>query len=120
MRTLIAIFFLLCNILIYADSITMRDGVKAWIDREYLISDLDGIFQPQKAVPVQKCTGFTIIIPRGTTKALIALYSGKGAADMAKNHGLKPLNKSIYIGRNEQRKMSKYDLFIVDNPPEKN
>ena len=119
MRTLIAIFFLLCNILVYADSITMRDGVKAWSDREYLISDLDGIFQPQKSVPVQKCTGFTIIIPRGTTKALIALYSSKGAADMAKNHGLKPLNKSIYIGREEQRKMSKYDLFIVDNPPEK-
>ena len=38
MRTLVAMFFLLCNILVYADTITMRDGVKAWIDREYLIS----------------------------------------------------------------------------------
>ena len=121
MKKMLLLAVLACCAVLTADDLLMKNGVKAWSDRGYIVTNLADSFQFKKAVPAQKCSGYTIVLPKDTKKALIAVCASNAAAvkALAEKYNLKPANSEMYIGDSKRPKILKYAIFIVENPPEK-
>ena len=119
MKNSVICVLLACCAVLTAEDLLMKNGVKAWSDRGYIMTGLADSFQIKNAVPVQKCSGYSIVLPKGSKKALIAIFNNANAVPVIKKYNLKPTGSSVYIGDSRRPKMLKYDVFAVDNPPEK-
>ncbi len=119
MRFLFFLTVLICSASIIKADAPVKNGVKVWSDRSYILNGLPAEYNFKMPVPAQKCEQYNIVIPAGTKKALVAIYSSAGATDnVAKKYNLKPTGKHLYIGNAKNPKILKYDIFTVENPPE--
>lgn len=113
MKKSLCIALTLFGLMIYAgESIVMKNEVKAWSDRNYVISGLPAEWQFSKLVPAQSCEGYSLSLPSGTKQALIGLYSSTQNRKFAESKGLKIIGKTFNVGS------LKYDVYIWQNPPE--
>lgn len=113
------LFLVVCSLtcVLYGADFVAKDGVKAWSDRDYLISGLTGDFSVKNPVPIQSCGSFKIKFPTGTRRALVAMCANDGANAVAATYKLQAFPGELFIGKGSNPKMLKYRFFIAENPP---
>lgn len=119
MKILCLTILILCSWCMSGADVVMKNGVKIWNDRVYILSELPAEYNFKKPVPSQHCSQYNIVFPAGTQKALVAICTTAATAEVVKKYNLQPTGKYLYIGRTNNPKMLKYDIFAVTNPPEK-
>jgi hypothetical protein len=104
---------MLMMFMVYAeDTVVMKNGAKAWSDRDYVISGLPSEWEFSKPVRVQRCTGYSLSSPQGAKQILIGLYSSPASRTIAEDKGLINTGKTFNISS------LKYDVYVWKNPPE--
>lgn len=93
------------------------NGVKAWSDRQYIISGMPQDFSIKNAVPIQNCGSFRIKLPAGTQKAYVALCANDGALLVTEKYGMKQTPDTLYVGTAAKPQMLRYQFYVVENPP---
>jgi len=118
MKKIVFIALLLSCCGIFAADAVMKNGVKAWSDRQYIISNMPESLKLEKSVPVQRCSGNLINFPAGTRKALIALCDGPGLANILNDKSLKLTDTGLgfNIGMARKAKTLYYRIFIIEEP----
>lgn len=117
MKRLFFFIVLTAAILASAANVNMKNGGKVWNDRNYLLEELPESFQFKNPVPEQACTGYKIVFPAGCSKALIAIVdSAKGAA-VAAEYKCVPLPEPIYIGTAAKKRILRYKMWVITQPP---
>ena len=119
MKVLCFTALMICSICVSGVDVLMKNGVKIWNDRVYVLNELPAEYNFKKTVPAQHCSQYNIVFPAGTQKALVAICSSAGAAGVVKKYDLKSTGKYLYIGNDKKAKLLKYDIFAIENPPEK-
>lgn len=99
---------------VFAEEILMKDGARAWSDREqFLISGLPAELAFTKPVPQQRCSAREIAFPPGTRRALIGLYDCPETLRLAERFSLTPCGGSFRAGGLQ------FKIYMIENPPEK-
>jgi predicted esterase len=113
MKKSLSFVSMLMMFMVYAeDTVVMKNGAKAWSDRDYVISGLPSEWEFSKPVRVQRCTGYSLSSPQGAKQILIGLYSSPASRTIAKGKGLINTGKTFNISS------LKYDVYVWKNPPE--
>ena len=115
MKSLFTLTLLICAVCAAKADVLMKNGVKIWNDRVYILNELPSEYNFKTPVPAQHCSQYNIVFPAGTQKALVAVCSSAGAAEVVKKYDLKSTGKYLYIGNDKKAKLLKYDIFAIEN-----
>ena len=118
MKKILLLFLLaICGVL-FAGETVLKNGVKAWSDRQYIISNMPENLKLEKGVPLQRCSGNLINFPAGTRKALIALCDTPGLNKILNDKNLKITDTGLDFKINMDRKSKflRYRIFVIENP----
>ena len=84
MKVLCFTALMICSICVSGVDVLMKNGVKIWNDRVYVLNELPAEYNFKKPVPAQHCSQYNIVFPAGPQKALVAICSSAGAAGVEK------------------------------------
>lgn len=117
MKKIILGALLTAGVVLGAADVVIKNGVPAWSDRKYTISNLPENIKLEKSVPLQQCSGNIIKFPAGTSKAMVALCEGPGLAGMLKDKSLKLTDTgwkfNIVMGKG---KSLYYRILLIEEP----
>ena len=111
MKLLPGIFLVFTACGLWAADVELKNGELAWSDRAFKITDLSAEYENLGPVPAQACTGYRIVFPADTKRALIGLCRGAALPGLADAYKLISLNSTFKVGP------LVYELFVVENPP---
>jgi poly(3-hydroxybutyrate) depolymerase len=98
---------------LFGAEVIMKKGERVWTDRSrYLLGELPAGLKFKQAVPRQSCDKREIVFPKGTKRAMIALFKSKASDRIADKAGFKAWG-NVMVGR------LPYTIYVSDSPPEK-